>query len=82
MSIMPSLKTHPKNTPTAAMAITVLKLAAFAPTAPLRKFTASLDTPTQRSKMASPNRKIIIPKKIQSINYSLGYEVEREILRS
>ncbi len=50
--------------PTAATSIIVLKEAAFAPIAELRKFTASLLTPTIKSMIARINRKIRIPRNI------------------
>ena len=62
MSIMPLLMAAPQNTPMAAMMMMVFTFAAFAPTAEFMKFTASLLTPTLRSKMASANRKMIIPR--------------------
>ena len=62
MSIIPLLMMAPKNTPIAAMIIIVRNLAAFDPIAELRKFTASLLTPTHRSDTASTKRKITNPK--------------------
>ena len=47
--------------------IMVLNLAAFAPIAELRKFTASLLTPTHKSKTAKRNKKTTNPKNIESI---------------
>ena len=47
--------------PIAAITRIVLNDAALAPTAELRKFTASLLTPTLRSMTARINRKQIIP---------------------
>lgn len=65
ISIIPLLRAAPMNTPTAATAKTNLKGAAFAPTAELRKFTASLLTPTKRSMIAkSPKKTRIIVNKI------------------
>jgi hypothetical protein len=60
MSIIPFDKDAPMKIPAPAMNNIVLKDAAFAPTAELRKFTASLLTPTIKSNTASTNRKIII----------------------
>ena len=68
MSIMPLLSTQPRNTPTEAMHTKVRNLAAREPMAEFRKLTASLLTPTQRSKVASRKRNITIPKYIHSIN--------------
>jgi hypothetical protein len=52
----------PAKIPTAAIIIIVLKDAAFDPRAELRKFTASLLTPTDRSKIANTKRKITMNK--------------------
>jgi hypothetical protein len=49
-------KTAPTRTPAAAIARIILKDAAFDPMAELRKFTASLLTPTIRSEMAKRKR--------------------------
>ena len=57
MSIMPLLSTQPMSTPTEAISTSVRKVAARDPMAEFRKFTASLLTPTQRSKAARRNRK-------------------------
>ena len=67
MSIMPSLITAPQNTPTAATVTIVRNRATFEPMAELRKLTASLLTPTQRSNAARIKRNAIIPKYIHSI---------------
>ena len=50
MSIMPLLMVAPQKIPMAAIIMMVLNLAALAPMAELRKLTASLLTPTHRSK--------------------------------
>ena len=68
MSIMPLLIAAPMNTPIAAIVIIVRKEAALAPIAEFKKLTASLLTPTDRSKIANKKRKITIPKKTISIN--------------
>ena len=52
----------PMKIPIPAMNKIVLNEAAFAPTAEFRKFTASLLTPTIRSKTASTKRKMIMHK--------------------
>ena len=62
MSIIPLLMVAPQKIPIAAMIMMVLNVAALAPIAELRKFTASLLTPTQRSNTASINRKMTSPK--------------------
>ena len=62
MSIMPLLMTAPKNTPMAAIMMMVRNFATLEPMAELRKLTASLLTPTQRSDTASTNRKITNPR--------------------
>ena len=59
MSIMPLLSVAPTNTPTEATIRMLRKRDTRAPIAELRKLTASLLTPTHRSKMASMNRKQI-----------------------
>ena len=64
---MPLLMAAPINTPMEATMIIRLNDAAFAPTADDRKFTASLLTPTERSKTANRNRNITIPKNNKSI---------------
>lgn len=56
MSIIPLLVVAPTKMPTAATMRIVLNFAAFAPTAGLRKFTASFATPTERSKTAKTKR--------------------------
>ena len=56
MSIMPLLNVAPTNTPIDAIIKMVRKRATFAPMAEFRKFTASLLTPTTKSKMANMNR--------------------------
>ena len=56
-SIIPALITAPTTTPMEAMSIMVLNFATFAPMAELRKFTASLLTPTKRSNTANTSRK-------------------------
>ena len=53
---MPLESAAPTRIPNAAMAMITLKDAAFEPMAELRKFTASLLTPTLKSKTASTNR--------------------------
>ena len=68
MSIMPLLIAAPINTPIAAIVMIVRKEAALAPIAEFKKLTASLLTPTDRSKIANKKRKIAIPKKTISIN--------------
>ena len=55
---MPVDITAPMATPTEAMMRMVRNLATFAPTALLRKFTASLLTPTNRSNTARQSRKM------------------------
>ena len=62
MSIMPLLIVAPMKTPMAATIMMTLNEAVLAPTAELRKFTASLLTPTIKSKMASTKRKMTNPK--------------------
>ena len=59
---MPLLITAPQKTPIAATIMIVRNLAAFDPIAELRKFTASLLTPTHRSEIARMNRKITKPR--------------------
>ena len=58
MSIIPFDMEAPTKIPIAATAIITLKGAAFAPIAELRKLTASLLTPTDKSKMAMRKIKI------------------------
>ena len=58
MSIIPLDRAAPINTPIPAMNSMVLNDAAFAPTADCRKLTASLLTPTTRSKTARTTRKM------------------------
>ena len=60
MSIMPLLTAAPTKTPTAATRMIRLSVVTLLPTAELRKLTASFDTPTHRSTIASEKRKIII----------------------
>jgi hypothetical protein len=55
---MPLEKVAPKSTPTPAMIIITLNEAAFDPIAELRKFTASLLTPTTKSEIAKMKRTI------------------------
>ena len=62
MSIMPLESDAPMNMPMPAINRMVLKEAALAPTAELRKLTASLLTPTIRSNTASTKRKMIMHK--------------------
>jgi len=52
----------PQKIPTAAIRIIVLNEAALAPIAEFKKFTASLLTPTVKSKIARRKRKITIPR--------------------
>ena len=72
MSIMPLDVEAPTKMPSAATVRMVRNLAAFVPTAGLRKFTASLATPTERSKVASRHRNMRIPKYIKSIRENRG----------
>jgi hypothetical protein len=58
ISIKPLEKVAPTRTPRLATIITVLNEAALDPTAELRKFTASLATPTIRSDIARIKRTI------------------------
>ena len=62
MSIMPLLIVAPQKIPIAAMTIMVRNEAALAPIAEFKKFTASLLTPTTKSKIANKKRKMMIPK--------------------
>jgi hypothetical protein len=68
MSIMPLLITAPIKTPIAATKIIFLKDAARAPTAEFKKFTASLLTPTDKSKIANTKRNIIMHKNNMSMS--------------
>ena len=65
---MPLLMAAPMNTPLAATIMMVRHDAAREPTADVRKFTASLLTPTERSNTASRKRNIIMPAKNMSIS--------------
>ena len=56
ISIIPALITAPIRTPAEATINTVLNFATLAPIAELRKFTASLLTPTNRSNTARTSR--------------------------
>ena len=58
-SIIPLLNEAPTKTPIAATMSTCLIFAALEPTAELKKFTASLLTPTVRSIMARTNMNAI-----------------------
>ena len=62
MSIIPSLVVAPTKIPTAAIINMVLKRATFEPMAEPKKFTASLLTPTNKSKVERANRNMTIPK--------------------
>ena len=62
MSIIPLDREAPMNIPIPAMKRMVLNEAALAPTAEFKKLTASLLTPTIRSKTASTKRKMIMHK--------------------
>ncbi len=62
ISIMPLLVVAPRKMPVPATIMMVLKVATLAPTAEFRKLTASLLTPTTKSKTASISRKITSPK--------------------
>ena len=70
MSIMPLLIEAPTNTPMEATIRIVRKRATFAPIAEFRKFTASLLTPTMRSKTASMNRNRMKLKYTMSITHN------------
>ena len=59
MSIIPLLIVAPTNTPIDAIIKMVRKRATLAPIAEFKKFTASLLTPTTKSKTASMNRNTI-----------------------
>ena len=67
---MPLLMAAPINTPTDATMSIRLNDAAREPTAELRKFTASLLTPTDKSKTASIKRKMITQRNNTSIIFS------------
>ena len=67
MSIMPLLSEAPMNTPMLASTSMVRNDAALEPTDELRKFTASLATPTSRSNTASTARNSTMHKYIVSI---------------
>ena len=67
ISIMPLLMAAPMNTPTEATARIRLNDAARDPMAEFRKFTASLLTPTERSKIASRKRKPTVHRNKMSI---------------
>ncbi len=75
MSIMPLLVHAPTNTPAAATNIMRRNDAAREPTAEVRKLTASLLTPTERSKVANKKRKMTIPGKIMSIRLRMNYTI-------
>ena len=62
MSIIPLDVLAPTKIPIAATSRMVRNLAALAPTAGLKKLTASLATPTERSKVANTMRNNKIPK--------------------
>ena len=70
MSIIPLLIAAPMNTPAEAMMMIVRNGATLVPMAELRKLTASLLTPTDRSKMASRNRKTTTQRNKISISVS------------
>ena len=63
-SIIPPANSAPTNTPKDATIIMVRRVPAFDPIAELRKFTASLATPTMRSIAASTNKIITKNKNI------------------
>jgi hypothetical protein len=67
ISIMPLENSDPTKTPKEATIIVVLKLTAFEPMAEFKKLTASLLTPTTKSKIASSASTRIITKYICSI---------------
>jgi hypothetical protein len=67
-SIIPLEKVAPKTMPTVAISMIMIKGAALEPMAELRKFTASLLTPTTRSETANTIRMITISRKKVSIN--------------
>jgi len=62
ISIMPFDIRAPKRMPVAAIHMMTRYDETLAPTADERKFTASLLTPTKRSKIASMKRKMMIPR--------------------
>ncbi|EJW97730.1 hypothetical protein EVA_14161 [gut metagenome] len=62
MSIIPLLVDAPTKIPIAATIKTVRNFPALAPTAGLKKFTASLATPTERSNVAKTKRNTKIPR--------------------
>ena len=66
ISIMPLEKVEPARTPMLATTMMTLKLAMREPMAELRKFTASLLTPTNRSTMARMARKATMIRKMLS----------------
>ena len=61
MSIIPLDRDAPRKTPMEAMMMRLRNFAVLEPTAELRKFTASLLTPTIMSEMARQKRKMMIP---------------------
>ncbi|CCZ12667.1 conserved domain protein [Prevotella sp. CAG:1092] len=61
-SIIPDDMVAPRSTPNDATINTTLKVATLAPIADCKKFTASLLTPTKRSKTAKQSRKTTISK--------------------
>ena len=61
-SIMPDDMTAPRTTPKEAMMRMVRNLATLAPTADCKKLTASLETPTNKSKTAKESRKMTMHK--------------------
>ena len=67
MSIIPLLMAAPMNTPIDAIKITCLNGATLVPNDEFKKFTASLLTPTVRSKIASKKRKAMMAKNKKSI---------------
>lgn len=67
MSIIPFDDAAPIKTPIEATIRMVRNGAALEPIAELRKLTASLLTPTERSKIARMKRKMMIPKNIVSM---------------
>ena len=73
MSIMPLLMAAPQNTPTEATMIIVRNVAARLPMAELRKLTASLLTPTERSNTARMKRKTMMQRNNISICCSLPF---------
>ena len=73
MSIMPFERQAPKNTPMAATATMVPKRAVLLPMAEFRKFTASFDTPTHRSKRARANKNATMQMKNNVISSYILY---------